>query len=378
MSDKFSTRESIEQGLKHLPDMEPPADLSRRIMAALPARKKSCFQRLRDRFAALVSLPVPVGPVLATAGIGIAFFGGMQIDRLLQGPEIPVAGDSRMVKEDPAMNADASFYLGRSLLASGRAEQALEAFSRAARMKPDDPRFVLWQGAALYALGDTRGERQKYRQVIAQRPDYLPARLNLAHNLLQSGRAEQARVLYEQVLQQDPTEKTALYNRALALHLDNDKDAETRAWQEFLDHYRTGVWAFRALDHLYDNEDFAFRSYPVGYRSVILNQERLLAPAGPEREHELRYLADQLALSRQKTVNIIVFKQDDEAGARETARSLRSSLLRLVGDRQKETVTISWFGEPESLELGPGKYKNIRQGVMIFAAPEPARKEESI
>jgi hypothetical protein len=181
------------------------------------------------------------------------------------------------------------------------------------------------------------------------------------------------------VLRQDPTERTALYNRALALHLESDKEAETKAWKEFLDHYRTGVWAYRAMGHLYDNGDYSFRSYPVGSRSVILNQDRLLGPATPERDHELRYLADQIAAMGLRAINIIVFRRNDEAGARQTARALRDSLLaRLDGQGRDTEVIISWFGEPESMELDPDTKINVPQGVMIFTTPEHTRQEERI
>ncbi len=378
MRDEFKSEAGIQFGLRHLPNIKPPKDLKQRIMNNLQPQHKSLPKRLKERVAEFVTFHGPVGPVLVMASMVLAFYAGMQIDGFLEGPE-PVA--ESQIKTKPIgrqMNADATFYLGRSMLAAGQADKALEAFRRAALLQPENPQFMLWQGAAYYALGDVDAERKSYQQLIDTRPDFLAARLNLAHNFLQNGLADQAKELYEQILEHDPTEKTALYNRALALHLSNEKTTEIKAWKQFLNQYRTGIWAHRALRHLYQNNDYTYRSYLIGYRSVILNQDLLLGSPGKEQEHEIQYFVSQFEGDAPEVLNIVVFKQNDAIQAKQIARSLRSTLVSKAPTLSNRNIRISWFGEPETMEMPDRNRVYLPEGVLIFSAPENNRKEERI
>ena len=274
------------------------------------------------------------------------------------------------------MNGDAYFYLGRSLLAVGQAAEALDAFRRAELLQPDNPDYILWQGAAHYALGEIDYERQSYQQLIRMRPDFLPARLNLAHNFLQGGQLVQAEQLYEQVLERDPEEKTALYNRALVLRLRGKVAAEAEAWKESLRHYRTGVSAYRALEHLHELGDYSYRRYLLGYRAVILNQELLLGPPEAEWDREVSYLARQVAHQFIDVLNIVVFIEGDALQAKQVARKLRLALINRIPGNNKKSVRVSWFGEAESIETANGATVRLPEGVMIFSDPKDYQKKE--
>ena len=80
---------------------------------------------------------------------------------------------------------------------------------------------------------------------------------------------------YNRVLALAPDEGTALYNRALAYQLLDQKNKEADAWKEYLRSHRTGIWAYRAAEHLNELGDFTYRSYQIGFRRVILNQKLL-------------------------------------------------------------------------------------------------------
>jgi tetratricopeptide (TPR) repeat protein len=302
-----------------------------------------------------------------------AFYGGMRFDRFVRNT---VDSPSTPVSSQANMNGEAYFYLGRSLLAVGQAEQALDAFRQAELLQPDNPNYVLWQGAAHYALGEMDDERQSYRQLIRKRPDFLPARLNLAHNLLQGGQLIQAEKLYEQVLQRDPEEKTALYNRALVFHLQGKVAAEAEAWKESLRRYRTGVSAYRALEHLHELGDYSYRKCLIGYQAVIFNQELLVGPQEGDWEREVSYLARQVANQSIDVLNIVVFIQDDALQAKQIARNLRVALVNRIPGNKKKSFRISWFGEAESIETANGETVRLPEGVLIFSDPKNYQKKE--
>jgi tetratricopeptide (TPR) repeat protein len=267
------------------------------------------------------------------------------------------------------MNDEALFYLGRSLLAAGQSTEALDAFSQAEILRPDNPQYALWKGAAYQAIGAVEEERQTYRQLIDKRPDLLPARLNLANNLLQDGQASQAQQLYEQILESDPTERTALYNRAIALRLQGKPEEEAGAWKIYLDYHRAGISASRAMQHLYELGDYSYRNYQLGEKSVILNQDRLLNPQGRERAKEIDYLARQLNKRSLGDLNIVVFVQDDAQQAKSIAHSLRSAITDRTDGLENDSIGVSWFDEAEPIETLDKDKINLSKGVLIFSAP---------
>ncbi|MCF6188316.1 MAG: tetratricopeptide repeat protein [Desulfobulbaceae bacterium] len=375
MKDKLDAQARLEHGLCHLPDRQPPADLQQRIMASLPGERETLLCRMGKWVSALLQeRPGPVFAALSMAGLLLAFLGGMQVDRILQTSSPFPAGQQAAVNED--MNAEASFFLGRSLLTANQPEQALDAFRRAELLRPDNPKYILWQGAAYYALGDTDEERQRYQQVLLKRPDYQPARLNLANNLLQGGRIDQAGRLYEQILERDPTEKTAMYNQALVLRLQGKATAEVEAWKKYLRYYRTGTSAYRALQHLHELGDYSYRKYQLGYRTLILNQDLLLEPAGVDRDREINFLARQFVRQPLDELNIVVFMENDLLQAKRIARALRTAILHKVPQKYKKMIRVSWFGEPEVLATANQAAVQLPEGILIFSQPGSKQHKE--
>jgi len=359
----WNDKPSIEDGIRRLPGKKPPADLRKKIMLALPEYREPWFRR--------VLRWIDTGPLLyraagAIASIALTFYGGMQYDRFFPG-SFEAANESIAVKGN--MNDEALFYLGRSLLAAGQSTEALDAFSQAEILRPDNPQYALWKGAAYQAIGAVEEERQTYRQLIDKRPDLLPARLNLANNLLQDGQASQAQQLYEQILESDPTERTALYNRAIALRLQGKPEEEAGAWKIYLDYHRAGISASRAMQHLYELGDYSYRNYQLGEKSVILNQDRLLNPQGRERAKEIDYLARQLNKRSLGDLNIVVFVQDDAQQAKSIAHSLRSAIAERTDGLENDSIGVSWFDEAEPIETLDKDKINLSKGVLIFSAP---------
>ena len=380
MKDKLDPQTRLEHGLRHLPDRQPPMDLQQRIMASLPGKRETLFCRMGQWVSALLQeRPGPVFAALSMAGLLLAFVGGMQVDRLLYVSTPVPTGQGQQAVMNENMNAEASFFLGRSLLTANQPEQALDAFRRAELLRPDNPKYILWQGAAYYALGKPDQERQRYQQVLLKRPDFLPARLNLANNLLQGGRIDQAGRLYEQILERDPTEKTAMYNQALVLRLQGKTKAEAEAWKKYLRYYRNGTSAYRALQHLHELGDYSYRKYQLGYLSLILNQDLLLESTGVDRDREINFLARQFVRQPLDELNIVVFMENDLLQAKQTARALRTAILHKIPQKYKEMIRVSWFGEPESVATANQTAVLLSEGILIFSQPgSKQHKEERI
>ena len=365
---RWKTESLLEEKIGNLPDKKPPAYLRNRIMLALPEYREPWFRRI-------IRL-VGTGPVVYRAvgvmvSLVLAFYGGMQFDRFFQGsPE----GSNESLTVNGNMNDEALFYLGRSLLVSGQSTEALDAFSRAEMLQPDNPRYPLWKGKAYRALGALDKERQTYRQLVDKRPDLLPPRLQLAGNLLEDGRAVQAQQLYEQILANYPRAKTALYNRARALDMQGTPKDEAEAWKCYLEYDRTGDSASDALRRLHDLEDYSFRKYQLGSKAIILNQECLLDPEGHNQKREVEHLVRHLRSGSSDRISIVVFIQNDAQRAKAIAQSLHKAI---TGTTEKmDSVGLSWFDKAEPVDTAGKGTINLSKGVLIFSNPKDNRNKE--
>ncbi len=361
---------SLEDKIRNLPGKRPPTDLRKRIMSALPEYREPWLRRVMR---AIGTGPLVYRTVGALASLILTFYGGMQFEQYFHGsPKV----SNELTAASADMNDEAYFYLGRSLLAAGEAIGALNAFGNAEKLRPENLQYALWKAIAYQNFGALDEERRMYRQLLGKRPDFLPARLNLANNLLQDGQASQAQQLYEQILERYPMEGTALYNRAIALRMQSKPEEEAEAWKRYLDHYRTGLPADRAVQHLHELGDYSFRIYQLGQKSVILNQDRLLDPHGYEQNSEIDYLARHLGDRSLGKLNIVVFVQDDAPQAKLIARSLLTAIANRSEEIEKDSVGVSWFDEAEPLEsLAKGKI-HLSKGVLLFSAMQTNLKEE--
>jgi tetratricopeptide (TPR) repeat protein len=367
---RWKTELSLEEKIGNLPDKKPPADLRNRIMRALPEYREPWFRRMLRL--------VGTGPVgYRAAGVMVSlvltFYGGMQVDRFFQ--ESPAVSNESLTAKGN-MNDEALFYLGRSLLAAGQSTEALNAFSRAELLQPDNPQYPLWKGKAYRALGALDKERQTYQQLVSKMPELLQARLQLADNFLEDGQAVQAQQLYEQILANYPREKAALYNRAIALDKQGNPNAEAEAWKSYLEHYRTGDSASEALQQLHDLGDYSFRKYQLGSKAVILNQECLLDPEGHNQNREVEHLVRNLKSASLDKLSIVVFIQNDAQRAKAVAQSLHKAIAGTAEGMGNESVGLSWFDKAEPLDTADKGTINLSKGVLIFSASQDNRNKE--
>jgi tetratricopeptide (TPR) repeat protein len=362
----------LEGQIRNLPGKKPPADLKGRILQSLPEYKEPWYQRLH--------LPIGINPLFyrsvgAFISLILAFYGGLQVDRFY--PGITKISDELFTIESKSFSDESLFYLGRSLLSSGQTTQALNAFSRAETMRPDNLQYTLWKAIAYRDLGNLDKERQTYQQLIVKKPDLLQARLGLARNFLQDGHADKARQLYGQILVTHPKQELALYNKALALRLQGNHTKEAEAWKSYLDYYRTGDTANMALQHLHELGDYSFRKYQLGHRSVILNQDRLLNLKWQGQTREVEYLTRNLKDGTLGGVSIVVFVQDNVQEAKEIALSLRTAIADRTAGTKGDSVGFSWFDEAEPVETTSRANVSLSKGLLIFSTPRINNVKES-
>ncbi|GEM_PF-513665 len=351
--------------LKHLPEREPPPDLHGRIMQAVRREVPGGRRRLRDLFAE--PLTIRFQPLhLALTGLACALFFvlGMLAGRTSLFQAVPADPLPTMVSDERA-----NYFIGRGLLAAGEPEQAARYLSRAALLAPDATDYEFWQGVAYGLAGQEERERDTYRQLISVRPDYLPALINLGHNLLQNGDLDNALAMYDKVLQVAPHNREALYNRGLIFHLQGDRTAEATAWKTFLSSFRSGRWAFRALRHLNNLGDFSYRIAQIGPRRIIFNQAALLGDDEQARRQEVRLLADEIGRTPTGPLNLVLFRDGDAKLAKQQVLHLQALFHTMLPKERQRTISVSWFGQAESVHLPAGTQVELRNGLLLFSAP---------
>jgi len=102
--------------------------------------------------------------------------------------------------------------LGHALLRVGDGPGAVEAFRRAAMLRPLDAETHYNLGVAQQLAGDAKGAARSYRYAGAFDPSFVDAAFNLAVLKQQEGQAEAAIEMYRQVVERDPKRDAAWKN----------------------------------------------------------------------------------------------------------------------------------------------------------------------
>ena len=370
--DQFNEQQ-MQTMIHALPQRDVPAGLTERIMTGIFSPKQTFGHKVAGLLTGSFTLNVqPLRLAGAFCSLALVFWLGITIGD----HGIDTTDDGKETPSLPAIvstNSEANFFIGRGLLAAGQWEKAVPFLQQASLLVPENPEYRLWEGVALGKQGNKEGEREVYKKTIRRHPGYVPARLYLGHNLLENGQHDAALAEYNRVLAIAPDERTALYNRALAYQLLGQKEQEAAAWREYLISQRTGIWAYRAVEHLNELGDFTFRSYQIGFRRIILNQKLLLGMNSPARQRENDLLADAFTQASGNLLNIVVFQADDIIRAGKQARDLKYFITdNLAG----KSVNISWFGQPESVHTASGKQFPLPKSLLIFSKPQAQNTKE--
>lgn len=364
MADNNTNRDRLARLLREVPDRTPPVGLVEQILETVG---ESNTQYCRPEKRKLFSFPSwntlwPRQLVAASCSVVLAFslglyVGGKKEDTIVQPSTLQFPGYVYQ-------NAQAGFLVGRGLLAAGKGDEALAMIQHVSQLAPENPEYLFWLGTAHWSLGDTEMEQLSYRKAVQADPDYLPALVNLGHNLLENKESEEALQTYNRVLAIAPDHQVALYNRALAISLTGNSGQAINAWKKYLDSHRSGKWAYRAVQHLNERGDFSYRQYQIGVRRIILNQEVLLGSLTAEKKREVDYLAEIFQRAPVADLNLTLFYEGDAEKARIQALTLKSLLSNSLQNHNKR-IKISWFAEAEAVETAFGT-KSLQNGLLLF------------
>jgi tetratricopeptide (TPR) repeat protein len=123
--------------------------------------------------------------------------------------QLSIWGDT--VAKRPA-NARAHDSLGNALLDAGRVKDAIQEYTVALGLAPDDPREHYNLGRGLAVVGQPAAAMVQYQEALKLDPDYVDAHNNFGVVLAAAGRLEEAVEQYETVLKLQPDNAEAYYN----------------------------------------------------------------------------------------------------------------------------------------------------------------------
>ncbi len=364
MSQKENENDYLIELLRQTEEQEPPSWLKQSVMDRLATHRPKLHHRLLHQLMRPRTYQFrPVNLIATMAVAVIAFWGGT----LVQSPVLnDRVGEEAVVSAPIADNALANYLIGRGLLADNKAESALEYLQKAVELDPQSPEFEHWQGVAFGASGHPEMERQSYSRSIEDDPEYLPSLMYLGHNYLENGKYREALQYYQQALRQDPQIPEALYNSALAYQKLQNIDQERNAFRKYLYSFRTGKWAYRAVDHLQQLGDFGFRSYLLGSNRVVLNVEALLDSRSSEHEQEIVQLSQIMKRTNELELHLVFFNDNDKTAAKRAAINLREQLLRHLGAGYTAPIRVSWFDSAETVLTNDDIKKQLSPSLLIF------------
>jgi tetratricopeptide (TPR) repeat protein len=277
-------------------------------------------------------------------------------ERLLKNEQYQhgVTAFKSIVQEEP-QNAEAQYYLGRFYLALEKPEEALLHLKQAVQGDPEKADYHFWLGVAYWAIRDFDLERKSYLQALAKDPKYLPARLYLAHNYLDSGKWQEALKNYDLLLRRQPDNPEALYNRALALRELHRPNDEAMAWKRYLQYYSKGKWALRAVDHLNQLGQFTYRNFTIGYRQVTL--ENIPFPSGSAKlllqgKPSLQVLGTILSINDEISLEVVCYKSGDPSLAAARAKAVKDYLLQRFPKIKPSRIGARGVGYKEKIKTG--------------------------
>ena len=365
--------QNIEKLLKASPEIQPPAELSRRIMEEISQRETSLMNRLQSWFLRTGNSNLsPAKLSLSLLLVAVAsFWLGTTVEHSAY---LPNHDQSSLLAPEMIQDAQASFLIGRGLMRDGKTELALAYLNEAEQLNPQDAEYTHWQGVAYWTLGQKVQEKQSYLRSLEKQPDFLPSIINLGHIALENRDYNQAVSLYNKVLEADPQSPEALFNKGLASLLGKKEDTARQAFADYLDLYPQGKWAERARRHLHRLHDFRYQTFHIGSATLVLNSAILLEAESKERAISLQRISRILALHPHLELQVVVFQKDKNQA--------RHEALRLKDDLQAispgiRTIRTSWF---DISTIDTKDLTNFHKGssLLIFTTqPAPNQKRNS-
>lgn len=371
MKSRISTEQEVIERLQKLPLKEVPPDLTDRVMARISAQKPSMIGSIW----ALISQSYSVSfkPIYAF-GIALLVCGAFFLGSNMHKVPVQVANfaiNGMQIQPGTFENPESAFLVGRGLLQEDNSKgQALVFLQRASGLDPENPEFAYWEGVGHWANGDKEKERLSYLRGLEAAPRSVPLLINLGHNYLDGKNYQKALDAYRAVLALSPNDPVAHYNSGLIFRVLGMIPEEILSWRTFLHDNRVGAKSFRAVQRLNGYDDFSFRTYLVGQRKVIVNQQVLLDESLPEdmRRAELAAISAIIEQDQHLSLEVAAFVENDLEAARKRALEIKSMVVKNSKADVKNRVKLSWFDAPEIIK-GHGAVPGIElsESVLMFS-----------
>lgn len=363
----YSDDALLEQ-LRSLPEMQVPDGLKDGIMARIAPKRINPVTRLLR----VINTPftLSIRPIYAFATvllIGSSFMlGRLSLDTQILSPVSLAATDNQLIEK--ASNAKSAYLLGRGLLAAQKENLAIGLLQKASLLEPDNPEYAYWEGVGHWFNNEPDMERSSYMRGLTAAPQSIPLLTNLGHSYLGEGKYEQALSTYQDVLEISPAEHDALYNQGLIFRKLGDKNKEIDAWKSYLQVYRTGKSAFRAVVRLNDYGDFSYRTYVIGARKVILSPDIVFDARSPETSlQELLPIISILQANNHMQLEIVVFSEKNLEKARMRAMAIKNILHQEAGPDITARVAFSWFDSPEIIHTTQSESHTLKNSLLLFS-----------
>lgn len=131
--------------------------------------------------------------------------------------------------ESAPANIDAwtQYRLGEAFAQTGALNQALEWIEKACKQKPYQLDFQFKYASLLHDKGDRTLAAARYRFILSEQPQYVPAMINLGFLLLEQGDDQTAEKWYKKALKLDPDNQSAWMN-LVGLHLYRQQNEQAK------------------------------------------------------------------------------------------------------------------------------------------------------
>lgn len=291
----------------------------------------------------------------------------LQEEKYEQGIEIL----GQQLRENPE-DATAAYYLGRYYLGLNKPELGLEYLDKAVALDPEDADYVFWKGVAHWALMDFEKERAAYEKAVSLKPKHISANLYLGHGYVDEGKWAKAVEKYDTVLEVDPYNPEALFNRAVALNGLGKQTEEMAAWKKFLEYYPEGNMALQATERLNLHGNFAYRNFILGNRNVTLLGVTFKPGTDvleSDSKQSLHLLSAMLKENTALAFHIVAYNKGDKALAKAQAKAVKAYMLGGNPTIDPNRLPLSWFGTAEVVEVGEKQFALDQSVQFITVVP---------
>jgi len=174
-------------------------------------------------------------------------------------------------------NASALARKGTTAIEQRRFGEALDAFTKALALQPDDATLCFGAGVAAFMLGQDEAAQTQFERALALNPDYLEAAVWLGDLHYRAGRLSEAIAIYKMTLRRsarrsDIEAQLATWSKEQELH-DRLRDVRTEHFSTFFESLSDEPLAREVgerLEKAYERIGSALGSYPSERITVVL------------------------------------------------------------------------------------------------------------